>query len=59
MTKIYTVEVTKESRALVTVEAESNSEAQEQIKKQVAEGTIQWTMTDHVITDIVNAREKK
>lgn len=58
MTKTYTIEVTKESRALVTVDAESNSEAQAIIKERIEKGEIEWTMKDHVITDIIRSKEK-
>lgn len=59
MTKIYTLEVTKESRALVTVEAENLAEAQEQVKKTIDENTIDWKMQDHIIIDVVNTRDKE
>jgi len=59
MTKIYTIEVTQESRALLTIEAEDRVKANEQIKAQIADGTINWTMKDHLITDVINSRDKK
>lgn len=60
MAKIYTIEVIKESRALLTgIEAESNAEAQDKAKEMAAKGEVQWTMTDNITTEIVNAREKK
>lgn len=57
MAKLYTIEVTKESRALVQVEAETISEAQEKIRAKVAENTIDWKMQDHLIMDVVNTRQ--
>jgi len=59
MTKIYTIEVTQESRALVTIEAENLTEAQDTIKKQIADKTIKWAMQDHIVTDVINSRDKK
>lgn len=59
MAKLYTIEVTKESRALVQIEAETISEAQEKIRAMVAEGTIDWKLQDHLLMDVVNSRELK
>ena len=57
--KEYTVEVTKESRALVTVVAESLAEATQLIKEQSEKKEINWTMEDHIIVDVVKTKEVK
>lgn len=58
MTKIFTLEVTKESRALVTIEAENLAEANQQVKDKVAAGEgIEWKMVDHVIIDLINSKQ--
>lgn len=59
MTKVYTIEVVKESRALVQIEAETGDEARELIRKQDTEGTIDWKMKDHLVMEVINTREKK
>lgn len=59
MTKIFTIEVVNESRALVTLEAENIAEAQEKITTQVKDGTIAWAMKDNLAFEVMGSKEKK
>lgn len=59
MAKVFTIEVTKESRALLQIEAESGEEAREIVRQQVADDAVEWKMKDHLIMDVINTREKK
>lgn len=59
MTKIYSIEIVKEDRGIVQVEAETNAEAEEKARAMVAEGNVTWAMKDNVTTQITGAREKK
>jgi len=59
MIKVYTVEVVKESRALITIEAENGDAMREEVRKMDAEGKIEWKMKDHLTMEVVNSRDKK
>lgn len=59
MTKIYTIEVVREDRALVTLEAESLADAQEKIRAQIADGTMQWAMQGNLTTEVMGSKDKK
>lgn len=60
MTKLYTIEVVKESRALISnLEAESVQDADAKIKEMIDKKEIQWASEDAVSTSVINSREKK
>lgn len=59
MAKRYTLEITKESRAMITLDAENLNDAHEKAKEQIAEKDFKWAMEDHVIIDVINTAEIK
>lgn len=51
--KNYTLEVVKEDRALVTLQAENGAKATEAVNEMIAAGTIDWAQKDNVLVSIV------
>lgn len=60
MTKLYTIEVVKESRALVSnLEAESVQDADAKIAEMIEKKELAWASENVVSTSVINSREKK
>lgn len=56
--KIYSVEVTRESNAIVQVEAASDVEAEEQARAMVKDKTIEWARKGVITTNITGVKNK-
>lgn len=56
--KIYSVEVTRESNAIVQVEANSHEEAMELARGQVKDKTIEWARKGVITTNVTGVRDK-
>lgn len=56
--RIYSVEITKESNAIVQIEAFSPSEAEEQARAMVKAKTVPWARKNVVTTNITAVKKK-
>jgi len=57
--KIYSIEVVKESRGIVQVEAVNEGEAYEEAESLGKKDKVDWAQEDHIITSITGVRDKE
>lgn len=57
--KLYSIEVVKESRGIVQVEAVNEGEAYDIADSMGKKDEVEWAQKDHVVTNITGVRDKE
>ncbi len=59
MEKTYSIEIVKEDRAVVQVDATSQEEAYRKAEEAIKEEGFKWSSKDNIISNIVGAKNKE